>query len=76
MSYQSYLDSIETKTGKSPSDFKKMAAEKGFAYDGGLTLGTKASEIIAWLKQEFDLGCGHAMAVVALLQHKKQEGDA
>lgn len=70
MSFQSYLDNIETKTGKRPSDFKTMAAEKGFATDDGLTPGTKAGDIIAWLKQDFGLGHGHSMAIVALLKGK------
>lgn len=70
MSFQSYLDNIETKTGKSPTDFKKMAADKGFAADGNLTPDVKAGQIIAWLKQDFDLGHGHAMAIVAMLKGK------
>ncbi len=28
MSFQAYLDNIQTKTGKSPEDFKKLAEEK------------------------------------------------
>ena len=75
MSFQAYLDNIQTKTGKSPADFKSMAAEKGFADSGGLTAGTKAGMIIDWLKQEFDLGHGHAMAIVALLKGAKKPGD-
>ena len=71
MSFQSYLDNIEAKTGKSPAEFKKMAADKGFAVSDELTPGTKAREIIAWLKQDFDLGHGHAMAIVAMLKGKK-----
>ena len=36
MTFQAYLDIIEAKTGKSPSDFKRMAADKGYAGpDGG-----------------------------------------
>ena len=70
MSFQSYLDNIETKTGKSPADFKKTAASKGFVTNDGLTPGTKAGDIIAWLNQDFDLGHGHAMAIVALLKGK------
>jgi hypothetical protein len=30
MSFQAYLDNIQAKTGKSPADFKAMAAEKVF----------------------------------------------
>jgi hypothetical protein len=31
----------------------------------------KAGEIVQWLKADFDLGHGHAMAIVALLKGKK-----
>ena len=75
MSFQAYLDNIQAKTGKSPGEFKAMAAEKGFAGEGGLTTGTKAGMIIDWLKQDFGLGHGHAMAIVALLKGAKKAGD-
>ena len=75
MSFQSYLENIEAKTGKSPADFKRMAADKGVATEDGLTVGTKAGDIIAWLKQDFDLGHGHAMAIVAVLKGTKKEGN-
>jgi hypothetical protein len=29
MSVQAYIDNIKAKTGKSPSDFKKLAEKKG-----------------------------------------------
>ncbi len=70
MSFQSYLANIETKTGKSPADFKRMASDKGFAAEGNLAPDVKAGQIIAWLKEDFDLGHGHAMAIVALLKGK------
>ena len=70
MSFQAYLVNIEAKTGKGPSDFKQMAADKGFASEHGLADGIKAGEIINWLKQDFDLGHGHAMAIVALIKGK------
>ena len=63
MSFQAYIDNIKTKTGKSPADFKNLAAKKGL-----LNAGTKAGAIVAWLKKDFDLGHGHAMAVYALLK--------
>jgi len=69
MSFQAYLDNIETKTGKSPADFKTLAAAKGFADDSGIKV--KATVITDWLKADFDLGHGHAMAIVALLKGKK-----
>lgn len=76
MSFQAYLDNIQTKTGKSPADFKKLAAQKGFADAKGLKPGVKAMQIVDWLKQDFSLGHGHAMALVALLKGSKKEGDA
>jgi Domain of unknown function (DUF4287) len=72
MSFQSYLDNIQTKTGKTPDDFRALAKEKGLAADNQLAPGVKAGEIIAWLKAEFDLGHGHAMAIVALLKGKTE----
>jgi len=63
MSFQAYLDTIKAKTGKTPEDFKELAKKKGL-----LRPGIKASEITAWLKQEFGLGHGHAMAIYTLLK--------
>ena len=71
MSFQAYLDNIESKTGKSPADFKRLAAAKGYTESGTLRAGVKAGEIVAWLKEEFELGHGHAMAIVALLKGSK-----
>jgi hypothetical protein len=61
MSFQAYLDNIQAKTGKTADDFKAMAAEKGL---------TKTAEIMAWLKSDFGLGHGHAMAIVHLIVHQ------
>lgn len=75
MSFQAYLDNIQAKTGKSPADFRKLARAKGFTDGSGLSAGVKAGDIITWLKQDFDLGHGHAMALVALLKGSKKESD-
>ncbi|WP_064750008.1 DUF4287 domain-containing protein [Lysobacter antibioticus] len=75
MSFQAYLDNIQSKTGKSPADFRALAAKKGYADATGLRPGVKAGEVLAWLKQDFDLGQGHGMAIVALLKGMKKEGD-
>jgi hypothetical protein len=72
MSFQAYLDNIEAKTGKTPADFKKLATEKGFMVDGKLNPNTKATEITNWLKEEFDLGHGHAMAIFASFKGKTE----
>jgi hypothetical protein len=71
MSFQAYLDNIQAKTGKTPDEFKAMAAEKGFAGPEGIAEGVKATQISDWLKADFGLGHGHAMAIVALLKGKK-----
>jgi hypothetical protein len=70
MSFQAYLDNIQTKTGKTPADFKALAQAKGFATADGIAPGIKATQITDWLKGEFDLGHGHAMAIFALLKGK------
>lgn len=73
MSFQAYMDNIRAKTGKSPAELKKQADEKGFSENGLLKPGIKAAEIVAWLKADFDLGHGHAMAIYALLKGVKKE---
>ena len=73
MSFQAYLNTIKSKTGKDPDDFRKMAEEKGFSQNGQLKSGIKAGEIVDWLKNEFGLGHGHAMAIYALLKGMKNE---
>lgn len=71
MSFAAYLANIEAKTGHGPDSFRKMAAEKGFAADGLLLPSVKAGQIVEWLKTDFGLGHGHAMAIYALLKGKK-----
>jgi hypothetical protein len=75
MTFKAYFDNIETKTGRSPADFKKLATKKGYASNGKLRTDVKAGEVVAWLKQEFQLGHGHAMAIVALLKGKTNVDD-
>ena len=71
MSFQAYLDNIKTKTGKGPEDFKKLADKKGFTKNGKLAEGVKAGAIVQWLKDDFELGHGHAMAIYALFKGMK-----
>ena len=73
MSFQGYLDSIRTKTGRSPADFRKLADRKGWMKAGRLTPEVKAGEVVAWLRKDFELGHGHAMAIVALLKGSRKE---
>jgi len=69
MSFQAYLDNIQAKTGKSPADFKQLAEQKGFTKNGELAV--KAGDIVKWLKEDFELGHGHSMAIYALLKGKE-----
>jgi hypothetical protein len=71
MSFQGYLDNIKAKTGKLPEEFQKLAQEKGFLKDGELLADVKAGQIVAWLKEEFELGHGHAMAIYAYFKGKR-----
>jgi hypothetical protein len=56
--------------GKGPEDFKKLAEQKGFFKNGELVKTIKATEVTNWLKAEFDLGHGHAMAIYAVFKGK------
>jgi hypothetical protein len=58
MSFQAYLDNIKAKTGRTPEDFRALAAKKRL---------TQFGEVIAWLKADFGLGHGHANAIAQLV---------
>jgi len=72
MSFEAYLTNIETKTGKSPEDLVKLAEGKGFFQQGELIKSVKATDVTNWLKEEFDLGHGHCMAVWAYFKGKRE----
>ena len=63
MSFQAYLDNIEDKTGLTPRQFIELAKEKGFDAPD-----VKAGVIVDWLKQDYGLGRGHAMALVHVIK--------
>jgi hypothetical protein len=63
MTFQAYLDTIKAKTGMDPADFQKIAAEKGL-----LKGDIKAGPIQKWLKDDYDLGAGHSMALVSVFR--------
>jgi hypothetical protein len=60
MSFQAYLDTIEEKTGKTPHEFIAEAKRKNIS---------QYKDIIAWLKQDYALGLGHARAMAYVIQH-------
>ena len=65
MSFQAYLDNIKAKTGHAPDDFKRLAEKSGI-----LKPSMTATDFIHWMKDEFDLGRGHAMAIFAVFKEK------
>ena len=67
MSFQAYLDAVEAKTGKTPRQIMELAKAKGFDREG-----VKAGDILAWLKADYDLGRGHGMAMVHVIQRGPQ----
>lgn len=73
MSFQAYLKNIQAKTGRSAADFRALAEAKGFTQKQKLVPGVKAGEIVNWLKADYQLGHGHAMAIYALLKGVKDE---
>ena len=73
LSFQAYIDNIHAKTGKSPEDFRRLSEQKGFLKDGAIAPGVKATQIVDWLKADFDLGRGHAMAIVTLLKGEQRD---
>lgn len=70
MSFQSYIDNIKAKTGLSPDDFRKLAHARGFMAEGKMKPESRATMVTDWLKAEYGLGHGHAMAIYAALKGK------
>lgn len=58
--FQTYLDNAERATGVTPREFLDLASERGL--DSATT-----SEVIEWLKADYDLGHGHAANLAQLI---------
>lgn len=58
MSFDAYLDNIAKKTGKTPLQMRDEPIEQGI-----LSEDLKATVFTDWLKSEYQLGHGHAMAM-------------
>lgn len=61
MSFQAYLDSVETMTGKTPRQLIAEAHHEGFGSH------SKAGPILAWLAESYGVGRGHGMAMVHVI---------
>jgi hypothetical protein len=68
MSFQAYLDKIEAKTGRTPRELVDEAVSRGYK-------DVKAGVICDWLKADYDLGRGHAMALVHVIKNGPQISD-
>ncbi len=69
---QAYFDTIKKKTGKTPEDFKELADKKGLMAGGTVKPTVKASEVYKWLKDDFELGRGHAQALFHFFKQKTE----
>lgn len=68
MTFGAYIRNIHAKTGKGPDEFRALAEQQGFMQSGTLRTDVKVGLVVTWLKSEFNLGHGHAMAIVAVLK--------
>jgi hypothetical protein len=64
MSFQAYLDAIEDKTGLTPRELVAQAHARGLDAPA-----VKAGTIVDWLKEDYGLGRGHAMAHVHVIKN-------
>lgn len=69
MSFEAYINNVHAKTGKTPDDFHALARGKGLTGPA-----IKATQIVDWLKQDFSLGHGHAMAIWAVFKRNGWAG--
>lgn len=66
MSFQAYIDNITEKTGKTPAQIREEALSQGI-----LAEDMKATAFTGWLKQTYELGHGHSMALWKYFIDKK-----
>ena len=67
------MDNIQKKTGLSPDQFIQLGLKKGLLErDGKLKATVKAGAIVTWLKEEYQLGHGHAMAIYAYFTGRRK----
>lgn len=61
MSFQAYLDTVETKTGLTPRQIVDAAAAQG------LGPASRPMAVVAWLKETYGIGHGHAQAMAHVI---------
>ncbi|PFG30328.1 DUF4287 domain-containing protein [Paramicrobacterium agarici] len=67
MSFQAYLDAVDTKTGLTPRELLQIAQNRGYDKPE-----VKAGVILEWLKDDYGLGRGHGMAMVHVIKKGPQ----
>ena len=65
MTFQAYMDAVKEKTGKTPEQLKAEATKLG-VYSPDM----KATALVAWLAEKYELGRGHSMSVWAVWKSK------
>lgn len=65
MTFQAYVDAVKEKTGKTPEQLKTEAAKLGI-YSADM----KATALVGWLAERYELGRGHSMSVWAVWKSK------
>ena len=58
MSFQAYIKNIETYTGKTILDIQEKALLEGLFKED-----LKATQFVSYMKETYDLGKGHSMAL-------------
>ena len=66
MSFKTYMQNVQAKSGKTAEDFYRIATEKGFIVDGKIVALHK--KLLEWLKSDIGLGHVHANFVIAYLR--------
>jgi hypothetical protein len=64
--FKAYLENIQTKSGKTPDEFWRLANKKGFVKRGKV-VATHAA-MLKWLKSDIGLGHVHANFMIMYLR--------
>jgi hypothetical protein len=66
LSFKTYIQNVQVKSGKTAEDFFRIATEKGFIVDGKIVASHK--QLLEWLKSDISLGHVHANFIIAYLR--------
>jgi hypothetical protein len=66
MSFKTYKQNVEAKSGRSLQELSPIATEKGFIVDGKIVASHR--QLLEWLKSDIGLGHVHANFVISYLR--------